>query len=196
VSIKQFEDDEPGYRSWIGANPNGYLINILRSLNANTARLHRATCWTIDPRRPGAWTGEYMKICSPTLDELDEWATNRTGGPIVRCGTCWPGAHTSTRAGRPVSRRPAKAAATSTATPPRRRAPNRRGEWEIRGPLPRSPTVEAWIDHYIRFERRPTEEEQLRNQIRTRLRRLKPKPDEVLHATSWAPNTRQQMSRT
>lgn len=185
MSIQGFRNDESGYRSWIEANPGGYVINILRGLNANTARLHQATCWTIDPRRPGPWTGEYVKICSPKLDELDDWATEQTGAPIARCGTCWPKARSNTARARGAARAPETTAASERTTPrrPLCTSPGRRAATEIRGPLPRSPVVEAWCDDYIRFERRPVEQEKLRDEIRTRLRRLKPKPDEVLHAT-------------
>jgi hypothetical protein len=43
--------------------------------------------------------------------------------------------------------------------------------------------VEAWIHDYIRFERRPPEQEQLRTAIRERLRGLAARRDQVLHAT-------------
>ena len=43
--------------------------------------------------------------------------------------------------------------------------------------------VEAWAEEYIRFERRPVEQEQLRAEIRTRLGQLAAAPDQVLHTT-------------
>ena len=46
--------------------------------------------------------------------------------------------------------------------------------WEIHGPAAGAPIVEAWADHYIRFERRPPWQEELRNEIRNRCQLLKP----------------------
>jgi hypothetical protein len=185
ASVEQFQDDERGYRRWIEANPNGYVINILRGLSPSTARVHRADCWTIDPRRPGPWTGQYVKLCSPQLEELDHWATERNRTPIARCGTCRPDARMHIPLAR-TTLRPTTATTPSQITAPRprlRQAPDRSSASEIHGPFPRSPIVEAWIDHYIRFEHRPVEEEELRDEIRARVRRLKPNAGEVLHAT-------------
>jgi hypothetical protein len=54
---------------------------------------------------------------------------------------------------------------------------------EIGGPWPDRPVVEAWAEEYIRFERRPVEQEQLRTEIRMRLGHLTAAPDQVLHTT-------------
>jgi hypothetical protein len=42
VTVKTFDRDDAGYLRWLATHPNGYVINILRSLNAGTARLHHA----------------------------------------------------------------------------------------------------------------------------------------------------------
>ena len=54
--------------------------------------MHHADCYTINgqPPRGRTWTGPYVKICSPSLGPLDQWAVERTGSPIRRCGTCQP----------------------------------------------------------------------------------------------------------
>ncbi|WP_082754123.1 SIMPL domain-containing protein [Mycobacterium sp. NAZ190054] len=56
------------------------------------------------------------------------------------------------------------------------------GRWEIHGPGD-SALVEAWADDYIRFERRPPWQEQLRDDIRARCRQLEPSAEQLLHAT-------------
>lgn len=53
---------------------------------------------------------------------------------------------------------------------------------EILGPADGA-VVEAWADDYIRFERRPVWQEQLRTEIRSCCRHLDPSAEQVLHAT-------------
>lgn len=105
--MEQFRDDDRGYLGWVAAHGHGYVINIQRSLNPSDARVHRADCYTINgqPPRGRTWTVEYIKICATSLDSLDRWATERTGSPIRRCGTCQPpapasSAHAAGRTGR------------------------------------------------------------------------------------------------
>lgn len=87
-----FDKDDRGYLAWLAANPDGYVVNILRSLNPSTARLHKSGCRTIsgNPPRRGPWTGPYLKICSSSLCDLQSWAIERTGRVVQPCGTCRP----------------------------------------------------------------------------------------------------------
>jgi hypothetical protein len=65
VNIQEFRDDDGGYLEWIVVNPAGYVLNIPRGLNPSDAKLHRASCWTIDPRRRQmTMTESYIKLCS------------------------------------------------------------------------------------------------------------------------------------
>lgn len=59
--------------------------------------------------------------------------------------------------------------------------------WEVQGPVPHRPVVQAWTDEYIRFERRPLEQERLRAELRNRIRELKAGPGQLLHATYFGP---------
>ena len=74
-----FRDDDAGYLAWIEANPDGYVINTRRQIDANYLVLHRATCRTIRnyPRmdtRPGGFTERgYQKICDETVVELQRY---------------------------------------------------------------------------------------------------------------------------
>jgi hypothetical protein len=64
--------DDSAYLAWLYAHPDGYLINTEPG-GRGYARLHRAICDTIRSRPP--FTGpSYIKICSTSLEELDEWA--------------------------------------------------------------------------------------------------------------------------
>lgn len=130
-----------------------------------------------NPRR-GPWTGPYIKLCSLGIAELDHWAKIRLGRSIACCRTCLP-ARSEVVDSLPRS--------DSTSPTPSLRfiAQQTAGmsAAEIRGPMPGSPVVEAWIDDYIRFERRPVSQEELRTAIRARVRELTAAPDQVLHAT-------------
>lgn len=92
MSVDQFRDDDQGYLAWTAAHRGGYVINIERSLNPGDARLHRANCHTINgrPTRGRTWTGPYIKICSASARELQDWARSNVSGAIPRCGACKP----------------------------------------------------------------------------------------------------------
>ena len=179
VTVSTFDRDDAGYLRWLATHPSGYVINILRSLNAGTARLHHASCRTIGGQPPAGrtWTGPYLKVCSDAAGVLDEWALEHVGASITRCGTCRPSGSGLRGAAKVTS-----SAATTLPPKPARRAV--RGQaTEIGGPWPDRPVVEAWVQEYIRFERRPVEQEQLRAEIRRRLGQLTAAADQVLHAT-------------
>src|ERR1700722_11210779 len=170
MSVREFRDDDDGYLEWIAAHPDGYVINILSSHNAMAARMHRADCWTINRQTTSgkAWTDQYVKVCAKHVAELDNWANDRVGESIPRCGICHPAQHVA----RPVAAKPAEEAVA----PP---VPD--GRSEIQRPTTDSPMVQAWADDYIRFERRPPWQEQLRTEIRTLCEQLKPSAEKVLH---------------
>ncbi|WP_165762784.1 hypothetical protein [Mycolicibacterium iranicum] len=74
---------------------------------------------------------------------------------------------------------------TASSAPAARQAsspPLREGRWDVQGPTNGNGVVEAWSDDYIRFERRPRWQDDLRTEIRTRCRQLKPSSEQVLHA--------------
>jgi hypothetical protein len=172
MSAREFRDDDDGFRAWLAAHPDGYLINIARSLNATEARVHRAGCWTISGQnaRGGGWTGLYVKVCAEHLAELEQWAIDHVGEPFPRCGAC----HPARRVVRPVSTKRTEGAVAGSVP---------EGRCEVHGPVAGSAVVQAWADDYIRFERRPVWQEDLRTEIRTRCRQLEPSAGQVLHAT-------------
>lgn len=170
----EFRDDDESYVNWLAANPDGYVANILRSHSASSARLHRSTCRTISGQNPhgGPWTAaKYVKFCAKQLSELDEWAVRQLGQPIPVCKICCPRRDD----GVPASTRP-----TEQVRLPRQLSD---GRYEIHGPTATSAAVEAWADDYIRFERRPAWQEQLRDEIRSNCQQFEPSDEQVLHAT-------------
>jgi hypothetical protein len=59
MSVREFCDEDAGYRASLAAHPDGYVINIARSHSATEARVHHAGCRTINGQNPraGTWTG-------------------------------------------------------------------------------------------------------------------------------------------
>ena len=88
-----FADDDQGYRSWLAAHPNGLVVNSYRTPSASYLPLHSASCRHINrpfPAHGRTWTeGEYIKVCSLSRDDLDEWARKATGGQLRECGSCF-----------------------------------------------------------------------------------------------------------
>ena len=90
MAIFQPRDDN-AFIAWLDANPNGYVINTERGGRVYVM-LHRATCNFI--RKWPPFIGpSYVKLGPESLDQLESWAVQRTGGPAPRCkarGTnCW-----------------------------------------------------------------------------------------------------------
>lgn len=172
VAVGEFRDDDAGYLQWLAAHADGYVVNIVRSYGRSTARLHRASCWTINgqPSNGVALTGQYVKVCALQLAELDQWAIDQVGHPIARCGAC----HPSSPAGQGNSAAETEQAVATKVL---------EGRHDISGPTADSAVVEAWADDYIRFENLPVWQQNLRDEIRSRCRQLVPVKEEVLHAT-------------
>jgi hypothetical protein len=83
-----FRDDDALYLRWISDHPTGYVVNAGRNPKASYLKLHRATCtWMSGRGKPGAYTErDYIKICSTSLDALEQWAREKVGGtPDSRC---------------------------------------------------------------------------------------------------------------
>ncbi len=90
--IVTFEDDDPGYRAWLSANPSGYVVNSTKSGGGVYLKLHGASCGTIsgEPASGTTWTrGQYRKICSARRGPLDDWARREYGEELDPCGFCF-----------------------------------------------------------------------------------------------------------
>ena len=89
MAIDIFQDDDVGYRTWMYANPSGYVVNAERNPKPGYLVLHTAMCDTISPAPDKAWTDQYIKICSMKRFELDAWARG-LGGRLSECSFCEP----------------------------------------------------------------------------------------------------------
>lgn len=92
MGVEIFKDDEQGYSAWLAANPDGFVLNVHRSLTPANARLHSSRCRTIrgTPPRGTTWTGEYIKVCSPSRPDLDSWISRTVARPVPNCRVCAP----------------------------------------------------------------------------------------------------------
>ncbi|MDR7132830.1 hypothetical protein J2X06_000014 [Lysobacter niastensis] len=94
-----FDDTDAPYLAWLQEHPGGYVLNRRRVGSRNYLVLHRATCYKIRTytrmAQPEGFTGrDYVKVCSPSIDELHAYARTkggRTDGSFSgKCRTCSP----------------------------------------------------------------------------------------------------------
>jgi hypothetical protein len=97
MSIRKFagEDTLEPFLEWVGQKPKGYVLNTDSDLSDRAStRLHRASCFTLDPGFGGGvrQTVDYIKVCSPEPKELNEWAVGNLGYGLrsLRCQHCEP----------------------------------------------------------------------------------------------------------
>jgi hypothetical protein len=128
------------------------------------------------------FTGPYIKVCSASLAELDQWALQRTGTAVRRCGTCQPPPGPYVR---PASAVPAESAepalpgtARGSAVPGTAAASG--PEWEIHGPGGGQTEVWLWAVHYIPFDRLSPGQREAREALRLAVRSLAAGTGEIL----------------
>jgi hypothetical protein len=93
-----FDSGDGPYQDWLAANPDGYVINTVRSKSASYMVLHRARCSTIRNYTKMAGEGgfterAYIKVCSTSVDDLRNWVRqhDRPDGSFSKeCGHCKP----------------------------------------------------------------------------------------------------------
>ena len=97
MSIRKFagEDGQEPFLDWVSQKPKGYVLNTDPALSDRAStRLHRASCFTLEPGFGGGerQTVAYIKVCSPEPKELNEWAVGNLGYGLrgLRCQHCEP----------------------------------------------------------------------------------------------------------
>jgi hypothetical protein len=97
LSIRKFagQNAREPFLEWVGQKPKGYVLNTDAGLSDRaTTRLHRASCFTLEPGFGGGarQTADYIKVCSPDPKELNEWAVGNLGYGLrtLRCQHCEP----------------------------------------------------------------------------------------------------------
>jgi hypothetical protein len=86
-----FENDDEGYRRWLEANQEGFVINRDSNRPRPFLRLHQAPCGSIRSEKIGNYTTtRFVKDCSLDKRELEIWARERFGIDVRRCKNCGP----------------------------------------------------------------------------------------------------------
>jgi hypothetical protein len=88
-SIALFRDDDDGFFRWLERNQDGHFINCERSPRPTYLVLHQPQC----PHFKGGpnlhWTKDYVKLCSRSGSDLQDWAETSVGGEVTLCRTCF-----------------------------------------------------------------------------------------------------------
>ena len=87
-----FKNDDAGYRNWLRVQPGGYVLNANSDMRTTSdMRLHRATCWTLEPTRYRTLTVSWYKVCATSKAAIEVWVRQQYNGFVpVPCGTCHP----------------------------------------------------------------------------------------------------------
>ena len=93
-------DSESAYRHWLSDNPDGYVVNTLKTASGRASksdkrftRIHLATCKTINPllrldAKTGFTTGRYQKLCANSFELTESEAKLVTGLVSVKMCPC------------------------------------------------------------------------------------------------------------
>lgn len=87
----KFVDDDQRYLDWVNQNPSGYVVNTQRNPNPSYLVLHLASCGFVSSHKIKNYTtGEYIKLCSVDVGELESWARTEVFGGLTSCAKCKP----------------------------------------------------------------------------------------------------------
>ena len=83
-------DDE--YIKWIEENSNGFVLNIDQTKDPSKIykdfpKIHFANCSQLN-KRPGRTTGKYFKVCSNSIEELEQWSWVKYQKGLNPCRIC------------------------------------------------------------------------------------------------------------
>lgn len=66
-----------------------FVVNANNPPTASYLVLHKASCRDICSEKRTNWTtGQYLKVCSQVLKELENWAETSVGGELQACKHC------------------------------------------------------------------------------------------------------------
>lgn len=91
VIFKNMPNDDD-YIKWIDENSNGFVLNIDQTKDPSKIwkdfpKIHFANCSQLN-KRPGRTTGKYFKVCSNSIEELEQWSLNTYNKELTPCRTC------------------------------------------------------------------------------------------------------------
>ena len=84
-------DDE--FIEWIDENPNGFILNILRpkipsNISKEHPKIHFANCNQLNKKPGSSTTGDYFKVCSNSIEELEQWSWVKYQKGLNPCRIC------------------------------------------------------------------------------------------------------------
>ena len=90
VIFKNMPNDDD-YNKWIEENSNGFVLNIDQTKDPSKIRkdypkIHFANCSQLN--KLGRTTGDYFKVCSTSIEELEQWSWFKYQKGLNPCGTC------------------------------------------------------------------------------------------------------------
>lgn len=91
VIFKNMPNDDD-YIKWVDENSNGFILNIDQTkdpskIDKDYPKIHFANCGQLN-KRPGRTTGKYFKVCSNSIEELEQWSWFKYQKGLTLCGTC------------------------------------------------------------------------------------------------------------
>ena len=91
VIFKNMPNDDE-YIKWIEENSNGFVLNIDQTKDPSKIykdypKIHFANCGQLN-KRPGRTTRKYFKVCSNSIEELEQWSWFKYQKGLTLCGTC------------------------------------------------------------------------------------------------------------
>ncbi|MCL9787200.1 HNH endonuclease [Neisseria subflava] len=91
VIFKNMPNDDE-YIKWIEENSNGFVLNIDQTKDSSKIykdypKIHFANCGQLN-KRPGRTTKKYFKVCSNSIEELEQWSWFKYQKGLTLCGTC------------------------------------------------------------------------------------------------------------
>ena len=91
VIFKNMPNDDD-YNKWIEENSNGFVLNIDQTKDPSKIykdypKIHFANCGQLN-KRPGRTTRKYFKVCSNSIEELEQWSWFKYQKGLTLCGTC------------------------------------------------------------------------------------------------------------
>ena len=91
VIFKNMPNDDD-YNKWIEKNSNGFVLNIDQTkdpskIDKDYPKIHFANCGQLN-KKPGRTTRKYFKVCSNSIEELEQWSWFKYQKGLTPCGTC------------------------------------------------------------------------------------------------------------
>ena len=92
VIFKNMPNDNE-FIEWIDENPKGFVLNIHRrqdpsNIHESHPRIHFANCSQLNKKPGSSTTGDYFKVCSNSIEELEQWSWVKYQKGLNPCRIC------------------------------------------------------------------------------------------------------------